>query len=84
VFVGGYLSRDEAEDAWFEGWMHRLTPTGEALCTTRHEPVGVSILKPNLLVTAIGASPTGELIAAGRLADVEDANSFWVGAFRGP
>jgi hypothetical protein len=41
-------------------------------------------LIPNLFVTAIGAIPTGELVAAGRLSDVENANSFWVGAFRGP
>ena len=84
VFVGGYLVRDEVEDAWYEGWMHRLTPEGEPLCTTRHAAEGTTILTPNLFVTAIGATPSGELVAAGRLADVEDANSFWVAAFRGP
>lgn len=84
VFVGGYLYRDEKEDKWYEGWMHRLDPSGEPLCTNRHEGTGTSIIRPNLLVTAIGASATGELIAAGRLADVESQNSFWVGAFRGP
>src|SRR5690606_21833042 len=26
VFVGGYLFRDETEDDWYEGWMHRLEP----------------------------------------------------------
>ncbi len=84
VFVGGYLHRDEKEDAWYEGWMHRLEPSGDSLCATRHEGVGTTIVRPNLLVTAIGATPTGELVAAGRLADVESANSFWVGSFRGP
>ncbi|MFO7566210.1 MAG: DUF4215 domain-containing protein [Enhygromyxa sp.] len=84
VFVGGYLYRDEPEDTWYEGWMHRLDPGGEPLCTNRHEGVGTTIVRPNLLVTAIGASATGDLIAAGRLADVESQNSFWVGSFRGP
>jgi hypothetical protein len=41
-------------------------------------------LTPNLLVSAIGATSTGELIAAGRLLDVEQQRSFWVGSFRGP
>lgn len=84
VFVGGYLFRDEKEDSWNEGWMHRLDPDGEPVCTNRHEGTGATIVKPNLVVTAIGATETGELVAAGRLSDVEDANSFWVGSFRGP
>ena len=34
---------------------------------------------------AVGATLTAaELVAAGRLSDVESAHSFWVGAFRGP
>jgi hypothetical protein len=62
------------------------------VCTTRYVGAGSTILAPNLRVTAIAANPTvagptadpGLLIAAGRLSDVEDANAFWVGAFRGP
>lgn len=84
VFVGGYLTRDEKEDTWNEAWLHRLEPTGEPLCTTRHEGMGTTILKPNLVVGAIAATQAGELVAAGRLSDVESANSFWVGSFRGP
>lgn len=84
VFVGGYLLREETEDAWYEAWLHRLDPAGEPLCTSRHTATGTTILTPNLIVTAIGATPTGELVAAGRLSDVEMANSFWVGSFRGP
>jgi outer membrane protein assembly factor BamB len=84
VFVGGYLLRDEKEDSWYEAWLHRLDPAGEPLCTTRHAGTGSTILTPNLSVTAIGATPTGELVAAGSLSDVESANSFWVGSFRGP
>jgi cysteine-rich repeat protein len=84
VFVGGYLLREEKEDSWYEAWLHRLDPAGEPLCTNRHAGTGTTILTPNLIVTAIGATPTGELVAAGRLGDVESANSFWVGAFRGP
>lgn len=84
VFVGGYLLRDEQEDSWYEAWLHRLDPAGEPLCTNRHEGTGATLLKPNLLVTAVAATPSGELVAAGRLADVENANSFWLGSFRGP
>ena len=85
VFVGGYLHRDEADDDWYEGWMQRLDGAGQPVCATRYVSVGSTILAPNLLVTAIGAGPGGDsLIAAGRLSDVEDANGFWVGAFRGP
>lgn len=84
VFVGGSLLRNEKEDSWYEAWLHRLDPAGEPLCTNRHAGTGTTILTPNLTVSAIGATPTGELVAAGTLSDVEMANSFWVGAFRGP
>jgi cysteine-rich repeat protein len=84
VFVGGFLLRDEVEDEWYEGWMHRLDPAGEPLCTSRHTGTGATIVAPNLLVYAIGATQSGELVAAGRQSDVENANSFWVGSFRGP
>jgi cysteine-rich repeat protein len=84
VFVGGFLLRDEVEDDWNEGWMHRLDPAGEPLCTNRHMGTGATIVPPNLLVYAIGATHAGELVAAGRHSDVENANSFWVGSFRGP
>ena len=84
VFVGGFLLREEKDDSWYEAWLHRLDPSGEPQCTNRHAATGSTILTPNLLVTAIGATPSGELVAAGRLADVENANSFWVGSFRGP
>lgn len=83
VFAGGFLYREDSEDAWYEGWMHRLDAGGEPLCATRHAGTGTSILRPNLFVTAIGANASGELVAAGRLVDVE-SQSFWVGSFRGP
>jgi cysteine-rich repeat protein len=85
VFVGGSLYRDDTSEAsWYQAWMHRLDPEGEPLCATRHSGAGSTVLTPNLLVSAIGATSTGELIAAGRLLDVEQQRSFWVGSFRGP
>ncbi|PRP93307.1 hypothetical protein ENSA5_43290 [Enhygromyxa salina] len=85
VFTGGSLERDESEDAWSEGWMHRFDGAGEPVCETRYAAIGATILTPNLSVDAIGASRDGELlIAAGQLVDVEDQRAFWVGAFRGP
>ncbi|HLT37621.1 MAG TPA: hypothetical protein VK034_15115, partial [Enhygromyxa sp.] len=56
VFVGGYLYRDEKEDSWYEGWMHRLDPEGEPICTNRQEGTGATLVKPDLIVTAIGAT----------------------------
>ena len=84
MFVGGWLRRQAMGTTWREGWLHRLDGDGQPICETRYTPMGISLAAPSFNVQALAAAPGGELmIGFGRVIDVEDVESFWVGAFQG-